>query len=85
MNTMAKERPVTNGGVCNIMKSKLVSIIFTASLLSLAEPCFAQGFVNLNFENPILPLMPIGGPLPKCQLMLFPVGQFSQATFIIIL
>jgi hypothetical protein len=30
---------------------KLISIIFTAVLFSLAEACFAQGFVNLNFEN----------------------------------
>ncbi len=36
---------------CKIMKSKLISIIFTAALLSLAEAGYAQGFVNLNFEN----------------------------------
>jgi hypothetical protein len=36
---------------CKIMKSKLISIIFTAALLSLAESCFAQGFMNLNFES----------------------------------
>ena len=30
---------------------KLISIIFTAALLSLAESCFAQGFINLNFEQ----------------------------------
>jgi hypothetical protein len=29
---------------------KLISIIFTAALLSLAEAGFAQGFTNLNFE-----------------------------------
>ena len=46
------------------MKSKLISIIFTAALLSLAESGFAQGFVNLTFENPILPLTPNGGLLP---------------------
>jgi hypothetical protein len=34
-----------------IMKSKLVSIISTATLLSLAESGFAQGFANLDFES----------------------------------
>jgi hypothetical protein len=43
---------------CKIVKSKLISIIFTAALLSLAESGFAQGFVNLDFEHPILPLSP---------------------------
>jgi hypothetical protein len=33
-----------------IVKTKLISIIFTAALLSLAESGFAQGFVNLDFE-----------------------------------
>jgi hypothetical protein len=33
------------------MKSKLISIIFTAALLSLAESGFPQGFTNLNFES----------------------------------
>jgi len=41
------------------MKSKLISIIFTAALLSLAETCFAQGFVNLNFES--ASLVPVPG------------------------
>jgi hypothetical protein len=41
----------TNGSICKIVKSKLISIIFMAALLSLAGSCFAQGFVNLNFEN----------------------------------
>ena len=44
---------------CKIVKSKLISIIFTAALLSLAEACFAQGFVNLNFES--ASLVPIPG------------------------
>jgi hypothetical protein len=30
---------------------KLISVIFTAALLSLVEACFAQGFINLNFES----------------------------------
>lgn len=33
------------------MKSKLISIIFTAAVLSLVESCFAQGFTNLDFEH----------------------------------
>ena len=37
-----------------IMKSKLISIIFTAAFLSLAESGLAQGFVNLNFESATL-------------------------------
>jgi hypothetical protein len=37
------------------VKSKLISIIFTAALLSLAESCFAQGFVNLDFESANIP------------------------------
>ena len=40
-----------NGTFRKIMKNKLISIIFTAALLSLAESCFAQGFMNLNFES----------------------------------
>jgi hypothetical protein len=36
------------------VKSKLISTISTAALLSLAEPSFAQGFTNLNFENAII-------------------------------
>src|ERR1039457_2349120 len=36
---------------CKIMKSKLISIIFTAAVLSLVESCFAQGFTNLDFEH----------------------------------
>src|ERR1035438_8883011 len=55
---------------CKIMKSKLISIIFTAALLSLAESGFAQGFVNLNFESATL--VPVSGD---------PYGsvQFAQA------
>jgi hypothetical protein len=43
---------------CKIVKSKLISIIFTTALFILAESGFAQGFKNLNFESPILPLSP---------------------------
>jgi hypothetical protein len=34
---------------------KLISIIFTAVLFSLAESCFAQAFTNLNFESANIP------------------------------
>jgi hypothetical protein len=52
------------------MKSKLISIIFTAALLSLAEACFAQGFVNLNFES--ASLVPVPGDI-------YNRVQFAQA------
>jgi hypothetical protein len=42
------------------VKSKLISVIFTAALLSLAEACFAQGFVNLNFEQAAVSPTPAG-------------------------
>lgn len=45
---------------CKIMKSKLIPIIFTAALLSLAQVGFAQGFVNLNFEQATVSPTPAG-------------------------
>lgn len=38
---------------------KLISVIFTAVLITSAESCFTQGFVNLNFES--ASLVPAGG------------------------
>ena len=46
--------------IYKIVKSKLISIIFTAALLSLAEAGFAQGFVNLNFEQATVSPTPAG-------------------------
>jgi hypothetical protein len=48
------------------MKSKLISIIFTAALLSLAQLGFAQGFVNLGFESATLVPVP-GDPYGSVQ------------------
>jgi hypothetical protein len=42
------------------MKSKLISVIFTAAFFSLAETCFSQSFINLNFENAHFTVDPSG-------------------------
>lgn len=43
---------------------KLISVIFTATLLSLAEAGFAQGFVNLDFESAHFAIDPSGNFAP---------------------
>jgi hypothetical protein len=42
------------------VKSKLISIIFTAAILSWTEASFAQGFTNLNFESATFDVDPAG-------------------------
>ena len=63
------------------MKSKLISIIFTAALLSLAEAGFAQGFVNLNFESANIPMSTeTGWPIPFSEGLPGWTGYFISST-----
>jgi hypothetical protein len=65
---------------------KLISIIFTAVIFSLAESCFAQSFTNLNFENPILPLSPTfntvsaGNAIPDWSAYTGPTGNPTNSS-----
>jgi hypothetical protein len=70
-----------------IMKSKLISIIFTAALLSSAESGSAQGFVNLDFESanipsstPTVSYVPIGTSLPGWNAYFISSSTTNQQT-----
>jgi hypothetical protein len=70
---------------CKIVKNKLISVIFTAALLSLAEAAYAQAFTNLNFESANIPastqpsFIPISQGLPGWNAYFISSAATNQA------
>jgi hypothetical protein len=59
---------------------KTLFIIFTTGLINFAESSFSQGFVNLNFENPNLPLNPVFNHLQTSYAIPGWTAYYSTAT-----